>query len=105
MALIEWKEPWHAAPLIEGIPFAQRQFEREITRFHPLYGRGGKVVGCRQDCDDVVVVLDDGSYVNVHLVWNQGSEPYPDKYPSWFSYGILESFIVAMNADAAEFSE
>ena len=101
----EWKEPWRAIQYTTGTSGIQRQFDREITLQHPLHGKEGKVVGKRVDNDDVVALLNDGTYVNVHLVWGSSPGAFPDKYPSWFSYGSLASFIRAMNEDAIEYGE
>lgn len=105
LSVIEWKEPWRAIQFAAEIPGVQKQFEQEITIKHPLYKRGGKVIGRRIDCDDVVVVLDDGTYVNVHLVWGSGPGAYPDKWPSWFEYGSHEGFIKSMAEDALEYGD
>ncbi|QKE62475.1 hypothetical protein HNE05_03575 [Aquipseudomonas campi] len=105
MPVIEWKQPWRAIQFAAEIPGVQNQFEQEITKAHPLFGKGGRVIGRRIDCDDVVVILSNGSYVNVHLVWGSGPGAFPDKWPAWFSYGSIESFIEAMKGDALEYGE
>lgn len=102
---IEWKEPWRAIQYAAEIPSVQRQFEREITSRHPLHGKEGKVIGRRIDNDDVVALLNDGTYVNVHLVWGGGTVVYPEQYPVWFSYASLASFASSMNEDAIEYGE
>ncbi|BCR23990.1 hypothetical protein [Aquipseudomonas alcaligenes] len=105
MQPIEWKEPWRAIQFAAEIPWVQKQFEQEITSKHPLHGKGGTVIGRRIDCDDVLVVLNDGAFVNVHLVWGSGPGAFPDKWPSWFSYGSQESFVQAMQQDALEYGD
>jgi hypothetical protein len=82
----------------------QRQLEREITSAHPLHGRGAQAIGRRIDCDDVVVVLADGKYANVHLVWSKSGDP-SGKWPTWFEYGRLADFVQAMNGDAEEYGD
>lgn len=102
---IEWEEPWRAIQFAAEIPHVQNQLERELSAQHPLYGTEARVIGRRIDNDDVVAVLRDGTYVNVHLVWATGSSPgaFPGEYPSWFTYGHQDQFIHAMQADAAEY--
>ena len=105
VARIEWEEPWRAIQFAAEIPHIQNQLEREISQEHPLFGLDARVVGRRIDNDDVVAVLKDGRYVNVHLVWSTGTSPgaFPSEYPSWFSYGTLDEFTQAMQADAADY--
>jgi hypothetical protein len=107
VSTIEWKEPWRAIQFAAEIGGVQKQLDREITSLHPLFGKGATVVGRRIDNDDVLVVLDDGTYVNVHLVWASGSGPgaFSNEYPSWFSYGSLESFTRVMHEDAAQYGD
>ena len=105
VATIEWEEPWRAIQFAAEIPHVQNQLEREIAFQHPLYGKEPRVIGRRIDNDDVVAVLKDGTYVNVHLVWATGTGPgaFPDQYPSWFSYGNAGQFFQAMQADALQY--
>lgn len=102
---IDWKEPWRAIQFAAEIPHVQKQYEREITSKHPLFGRKGKVIGRRIDCDDVLVVLSDGVYANIHLVWGTGTDAFSEEYPSWYEYGSFNSFIQAMDEDAADYNE
>jgi len=106
-AQIKWVEPWRALQFAAEIPGVQRQLEREITPLHPLYGRGATVVGRRIDNDDVVFVLSDGTFANVHLVWGSGPGPgaFPHQDPSWFLYGPESQFVQAMHADAREYND
>lgn len=105
VANIEWQEPWRAIQFATEIPHVQNQLEREVSVQHPLYGRDARVIGRRIDNDDVVAVLRDGTYVNVHLVWATGTSlgAFTTQYPSWFSYGSVEQFLQVMRVDAAEY--
>jgi hypothetical protein len=99
---IVWNPPWRAILSEQEMFGVQSQLEREITVRHPLSGRGATAVGRRIDRDDVLVVFRDGTYANVHLVWGR-TEPYSDKYPLWFAYGMLQDFLSAMDKDAEEY--
>ena len=63
----------------------QKQLDSEVRSKLPLDGKGAIVLGRRNDNDDVLAVLSDGTYVNVHLVWGSGPGAFPEEYPSWFS--------------------
>ena len=105
---IVWKTPWRAIQFDAEIPGVQRQLEREISIKHPLFGKGATAIGRRIDNDDILVVLDDGSYANVHLVWGTNGSfngPFPEKYPSWFAYGTLQDFLNAMEQDAQDYGD
>ncbi|MCK7471139.1 MAG: hypothetical protein MZU95_10435 [Desulfomicrobium escambiense] len=100
---IEWKEPWRAIQFAAEIPGVQKQVDSEITTKHPLTGKGAIAIGRRIDNDDVLVILNDGTYASVHLVWGSGPGAFSEQYPSWYLYGSLESFLQAMQEDAAEY--
>ena len=102
---IEWKIPWRALQFAAEIPGVQRQLEQEITAKHPLFGRGARALGRRIDNDDIVAILSDGTFVNVHLVWGRGPGAFPEQYPSWFLYGSQAQFINAMVDDAVEYGD
>ena len=100
---INWKEPWRAIQFSAEIPGVQNQVNLEISAKHPLFGKEPKSIGRHIDDDDVLVVHNDGTYVNVHLVWGKGIGAFPAEYPTWFAYGSVESFISAMNEDATQY--
>ena len=101
---IKWRTPWRAIQFEWEIPGVQRRLDYEITSRHPLSGKGALAIGRRIDNDDILVVLNDGRYANVHLVWGR-EEPFPVKYPDWFAYGTLQDFEAAMNEDAQDYSD
>nr|WP_296016738.1 hypothetical protein [uncultured Acidovorax sp.] len=82
---IKWKAPWRAIQFAAEILGVQKQLDSEVTSKLPLDGKGAIVLGRRNDNDDVLAVLSDGTYVNVHLVWGSGPGAFPEEYPSWFS--------------------
>ncbi|WP_157578785.1 hypothetical protein [Rudaea cellulosilytica] len=93
---IDWMAPWQAITAGQQALAIQRRLEHEITPAHRLFDKGATAIGLRRDNDDVVAVLSNGAFVNVHLVWGSEPEPFPDRYPDWFAYGTIESFITAM---------
>lgn len=103
---IRWMVPWRAIQFDAEVPGVQQQLDMEITAAHPLYGRGAVVAGRRIDNDDVVAILSDGTFVNVHLVWGRsGGGPFAHEYPSWLAYGPLEAFEAAMASDARDYGD
>jgi len=102
---IAWKLPWRAIQFKAEIPGVQNQLELEITKVHPLYGMAPAAEGRRVDCDDVLARLNDGSYVNVHLVWGSGPGAFPEQYPSFIKYEKLQDFIASMELDSLEYEE
>jgi hypothetical protein len=99
---IDWLPPWRGLDADERAGL-QSQLEREIGFRHPLAGQRASIVGRRVDNDDVVAVLGDGSYVNVHLAWARSAFGLSRAYPTWFRYGALEAFADAMSRDAAAY--
>ncbi|AHX14763.1 hypothetical protein CH75_17305 [Dyella jiangningensis] len=109
---LSWLEPWRPLGTEQEALGLQRQLEREITGPHPLFGRCATVKGRRIDRDDVLVVLGDGSYANVHLVWGSSDRsrppqpsPFAAEYPTWFLYGGVDDFSRAMQDDAREYGD
>ena len=102
---IDWKAPWQAIQAGPQTHSIQHRLQHEITPSHPLFGKGAIALGLRRDNDDILAVLSDGTFVNVHLVWGNGPESFPDKYPSWFVYGTSEDFATAMQQDAQEYGD
>lgn len=100
---IAWMAPWRAVADADEARGLERQLRREIGFRHPLRGKRLEVIGRRVDNDDVVAVLPDGTYVNVHPVWSQGAlrRAFSRDYPSWYAYGPTRAFVAAMTKDAA----
>ena len=103
---LAWMAPWRAVVDAAEADGLKRQLAREIGRRHPLRGKPLKVVGRRVDCDDVVAVMPDGTYVNVHLVWQPDvlRRFFAREAPSWFEYGPTRAFAAAMAKDAARYA-
>ena len=105
MEEIAWKLPWRKIQFESEIPGVQNQLELEITDVHPLSGTDPVVIGRIVDCDDVLAILNDGAYANVHLDWSSGPGVFPELYPSFTRYETLEKFIALMDQDSFEYEE
>lgn len=70
----EWLIPWHAA----HDPRYARELAREAPAGHVLKKVPVRVLACRQDCDDVLFALDDGSdrVAVVHLTYAVESDSH-----------------------------
>jgi hypothetical protein len=86
---VQWLEPWYC---ITDVPSQATGMERELCRElsagHPLFGLPVRAVGRRQDCDDVLFVLDDGRVAVVHLTWTHN----PPEQPPWPGTTMYPSF-------------
>jgi hypothetical protein len=92
---IEWLEPWYE--LGPDDADRARGFERELPPGHPLAGIPLEAVGKRDDNDDVLLRLKDGSgrLAVVHLTWIGKPErpPWPatalfENDADWFERGL-----------------
>ncbi len=90
---VNWLIPWR--PIVGATPEdgASRQLYCELGRRHILYGIKVRPVGHRQDCDDVLFELLDGSgrFAVVHLTYAQHPEsdprwPRSDIYADWSTF-------------------
>ena len=98
--------PWYSvcdAPA--QVEAMERELRLELAEGHPLYGLPVRTLGRRQDCDDVLFAVEDGSgrVAVVHLTWTHRP---PDRLP-WPLTGVYPSFeawtVAGMQADHDEF--
>jgi hypothetical protein len=79
-------EPWDAVDTDKSSGL-EDELRRELSRGHPLHGRGVRAIARRYDQDDVLFALGDGEECAVvHLTWSGHAEraPWPSTriYPS-----------------------
>jgi hypothetical protein len=70
----------------------QRELRGELAEGHPLHGLPVRTLGRRQDCDDVLFAMEDGSQrvAVVHMTWTHSP---PDRLP-WPLSRVYPSFEV-----------
>ncbi len=72
-----WPPGWRPVDEAEGEGLA-RQLRAELAPAHILRGRTFKVLGRRDDADDVLLRLDDGEIAEMHMTWaKQASHRFP----------------------------
>lgn len=71
-----------------------RELARELSTGHPLYGLPVQTLARRQDCDDVLFAVEDGSgrVAVVHLTWSH-SPPERPPWPGTVMYPSLEAWV------------
>jgi hypothetical protein len=100
---MEWLTPWHPIPDSEDFTL---ELIREVIKGHPLFQVPTKSIARRQDCDDVLFQIEDGSgrVAVVHLTWSMKPEPSPNSPHSVF-YDSLQNWArEAMSHDHDEFA-
>lgn len=105
---MEWLIPWqpvvYDAAQMAGLA---EQLSRELAVGHPLYGLPMRTLARRQDCDDVLFAIDDGSgrVAVVHLTWTRNLPERPP-YPWAILYPNFTAWVdEGMRADAQEIGE
>jgi hypothetical protein len=84
-----------------------RELNRELSAGHPLFGLPVKTLARRQDCDDVLFAVEDGTgrVAVVHLTWTHS----PPERPPWPGTTLFPSFEIwvaeGMRTDAVEFGD
>ena len=69
------KEPWFIENNEEIINSLRKELEIEIHEKHYLYKKDFRIIGRREDKDEIVLYLNnDGAIVFVHLTWKQKKE-------------------------------
>jgi hypothetical protein len=103
---VEWLAPWHSvADNPTQVAGMERELARELSVGHPLYGLPVRTLGRRQDCDDVLFAVDDGTgrVAVVHLTWTQ-SPPENLPWPQTVVYSSFDAWVIeGMHADHDEF--
>jgi hypothetical protein len=105
--MMGFKVPWLSIaeyPPDNGVAVS-RQAKSEIGPGHPLVGKKLKTLARRQDCDDVLFLLDGGPEVAVvHLTWSSRRET--TGFPDANCFSDLSEFMNSrMEADRIEFGE
>jgi hypothetical protein len=99
---MEWLEPWYSiADEPEQTEGLVRELRRELSSGHVLFGLPMRAIARRQDCDDVLFSIEDGTgrAAVVHLTWTR-SPPESPPWPGSAVYDSLDQWIVlGMQAD------
>jgi hypothetical protein len=101
--VLEWRVPWYSiADNPDQVAGMERELQRELSAGHPLFGLQVCAVGRRQDCDDVLFAIEDGTdrVAVVHLTWTHTppeSPPWPgtilyDSFDAWLAEGMLHDY-------------
>jgi hypothetical protein len=102
-----WLVPWYS--IIDDatqVASMERELRRELSAGHPLFGLPVRTLRSRQDCDDVLFALEDGTgrVAVVHLTWTHNSPERPP-WPMTAVYPNVEAWLAeGMQADHDEFS-
>jgi hypothetical protein len=97
---MEWLVPWHAsAEASRGVA----ELRRELPRTHQLWGIPVHAVAYRQDCDDILFALDDGTdrVAVVHLSFAVEHDP---RWPKTELFESIQHFAATrMRLDHEDF--
>ena len=104
---INWLVPWH--PIFDGSPDdgTARELYGEVGPRHVLHGIRARAVAHRQDCDDVLFELLDGTerFAVVHLTFGRHPDQFP-QYPSTEIYANWTEFVDRrMKPDALDWGD
>jgi hypothetical protein len=83
----------------------KQELGRELSAGHPLFGLPVRTIGQRQDCDDVLFAVEDGTgrVAVVHLTWTY-SPPEQPPWPATFVYPNFKTWLAeGMHRDHDDF--
>ena len=83
-------EPWEALNSSQATVFV-REIETEVAPEHPLHRIAFRAIARSRGADDVLVEMDDGRVVAVHLTWSSARERPP--YPIHRMYDTLDHWV------------
>jgi hypothetical protein len=102
---VTWLVPWH--PIANGRPDDRtaQELYSEVCERHVLFGVNARPIAHRQDCDDFLFELLDGSgrFAAVHLTYAQHPEPDP-RWPEVEIFSTWTEFLRKMKADADDWN-
>jgi len=105
---VEWLSPWYSiADNAAQVQAMEAELRRELGRGHPLFGVPVRAVARREDRDDVLFTLEDGTgrVAVVHLTWTY-SPPERPPWPSTMVFASWEEWAAeGMRADHDEIRE
>ena len=100
---MKWLEPWRPVNPSEDLV---RELLKELAPGHVLFGKSLTTIGRRDDCDDALFRLDDGTgrVAGVHLTWSGKAESF-ENCPATTIYETFEHWAnTAMLSNNQEFS-
>ncbi len=91
---IDWLFPWHPGSKATPADGLAKELYSELCPDHVLYGIPVVQIGFRQDCDDALFRLLDGTdrLAVVHLTFSRHPEPDP-KWPETRIYDDAAQFV------------
>lgn len=102
---MEWLAPWYSvSDDLAQVAGMEQELQCELSRGHPLFGAPVKTLARRQDCDDVLFSVQDGTnrVAVVHLTWTRSSPEEPPR-PVSTLFANLDAWAVgAMHPDSGE---
>jgi hypothetical protein len=87
---VEWLKPWYSvADEPAQVAGMAQELLREVGVGHPLHDLPVRTLARRQDCDDVLFAIEDGTQrvAVVHLTWTYS----PPEKPPWPGTAIYSS--------------
>lgn len=97
---MQWLEPWYPVEDGEDTGYFVAELQRELSAAHPLYGVPVGLLSRRDDREDFLFGLQDGSnrVAVVHLTFRRSEEPLP--FPLTRLYENLDEWKrLCMNED------
>jgi hypothetical protein len=97
---MDFLEPWHATNSQTSVD----ELKREVAPGHLLYGIPLSTIARRQDQDEVLFQLHDGTgrVAEVHLSWKRAQESDP-RWPAVRLFSSFEAWAVSMKSDHDDF--
>lgn len=99
---LHWNKPWMQLEFPASKQELAEQLTLELGSRHPLFNRWKMVIGKRLDNDDIAVQLKDESFAIVHLLWADGPDAQPEKYPTFQQYANAARMQQTLNQDGMQ---
>lgn len=94
---IAWKSPWRQVEAGEQRGL-QGELLAELSPAHPLWGCDPVVFGRSDAADDVLVMIKDGRFAIVHLVWHGHVDQFPADFPGTLFFANLAELVAALDS-------
>jgi hypothetical protein len=88
----EFEKPWLFIESDVERNHLIEELEKEINPNHVLYGKKSIPIAKREDDDDVIFKISDGSYALVHLTWS-GKQEKDERFPFTEIFSSLKNLL------------
>jgi hypothetical protein len=83
---ILWLDEWNVISSEDEAAVLQEELGKELSDKHPMFKYKPRIIARDEASDDVLAILNNGTFASIHLTWSSKVDQFPDKFPSTGCY-------------------